>query len=650
MLIDSLTRHLGSKYWKSRSSSQREDHEDHEQDEEVEGDEDEGEDEDFEDYEEPYRAPAYPYRPLGETEVRLLRIVPGTGTVECLLHQMPLAEVKFFYALSYVWGDTSHMQTIMLEGQPFLVTRNLYQVLHQFRQRPYDLGYPKDYFWVDAICINQDDLDERSCQIPRMMDIYHAGHVVIWLGHVKESPADGPSKKSLRKARSSRSRISTDEAIRIFFKKTESMWSDWEPVDDDDNVIIKEEFGDSYDAIIQIAANILQRPWFQRVWTIQEACLDAYPNIYVGRHSVHLAKLIDIWKILALEHRFLLLCSGSARMVALNRLDRLYRSSLFDWDDNPSKLEMAEVLAVLLRTTGKKSSTDPRDQLYGLLGLVKHLKEGELPEELAPDYRLSYEYVYWNYATFLFQSVGDLGLLDCGRNELQHVPSWVPDFRYLSHRSDPSQGASIRISSNRRFLYLQGCMLGTFHGFIPSCVSKDIWPTAKAVPSGLSTRLREFEEKVLKPSADIRGITVEEAFNDLIKNVSRIVDAEGAESFYEVYRRLSKSSRSKRSWYTKRKRTTNVRLKEEAITDQLSFPFLLLSDGTILGVRREDAEVKIGDLICVFKSATDPSLLRTSGESYKFLGHCEAKIGPLKQQGINDDFWVDRDIQDITLI
>ncbi|KAI1776876.1 hypothetical protein F4818DRAFT_412116 [Hypoxylon cercidicola] len=643
MLVDLLSRHLRLERWTSTSSPTRRDSE---EDEYIE------EDEEFEQYEEPCRPPAYPYHPLNETEIRLLRIVPGTDTIECALHQMPLAEVRYFYALSYVWGDTRHQKTIMLEGKPFHITNNLYEALHQFRQQPFDIGHPKDYFWVDAICINQNDMEEKSCQIPRMVDIYHAGHVAIWLGHVKELPADSLFKKFMRRANSTPPKISRDQATKTLFKKADSMWMDWEPIDEDDNVVLHSEFGQDYEVIIQVVANILNRPWFNRVWTIQEASsLDTYPRLYVGRHSVYLKKFIELWKLLAMEHRPLFLCPGSARMVSLGRIDALHRSALFDGEGNPKKMDMAEVLLTLLKIAGKKECTDPRDQIYGLLGLLKDLGEGDLPEELMPDYHLPYEEVYWRCAALLFESVGDLRLLDCGRNEIGgDVPSWIPDFRHLSHMPVIRRGESVRVSSDKRVLHVRGCVLGTFRDFITGCASTHIWPKFKAIPIALPIRLREFEEHILEPSASIRGMTIEEAFDDMISGLTRLIPEQGPETFYQVHRRLSNSFGGKRSWFDRRKRTTNIRLKEEAIADQLSSPFLLLDDGSIVVVKREDAEVRPGDLVCIFKGASELSLVRASGKSYTFLGQCEVKSGPLKGEKFEDDFWADRDVEDFELI
>lgn len=620
--------------------------------EDTESDEDLEEDEGYAEFEEPCRTPAYPYRALGETEVRLLRIVPGTDTIECLLHQMPLDEARYFYALSYVWGDTRHQKTIMLEGKPLHITSNLYEALHQFRERPRDIGHPKDYFWVDAICINQDDIEEKSCQIPRMMDIYHAGLVIVWLGHVKELPADGLFKKILQRTRSTPPKMSRDQAIKTLFKKADTMWMDWEPVDEDDNVVLQSEFGQDYQAIIQVTANILNRPWFDRVWTIQEASsLDTCPKIYVGRHSVYLNKFVELWKILATEHRPLFLCSGSARMVSLSRIDNLYRNVLFDGEDNPKRADIAEVFLRLLKITGKKACTDPRDQIYGLLGLLKDLVEGDLPDELMPDYHLPYQEVYWRCAAFLFGLVGDLSLLECGRNEINgDVPSWVPDFRHLSHKPMIRREESVRVSPDRRVLHVQGYIIGTFRDFISGCASSHIWPKLKSIPIALPIRLREFEHHILEPSASIRGMTIEETFDDMMNGLTRLIPAQGRESFYQVHRRLSNSFGGKRSWYHKRKRTTNIRLKEEAIADQLSFPYLLLADGSVLVVKREDAEVKPGDLVCVFRGASELSLVRTSGEIYLFIGQCEVKSGPLKGEKFEDNFWADGNMEDFELI
>ncbi|OTB08135.1 hypothetical protein M426DRAFT_7941 [Hypoxylon sp. CI-4A] len=640
MLIKPIARNLKSKCRKYIFTSKRQDIE--EDDEVIE------EDPDFENYVEPVRESGYPYRELGDTDVRLLRIVPGTGPIECTLHQIPIAKVPAFWALSYVWGDATEKETITLEGKPFQVTKNLYGALHQFRQRPYDIGHPRDDFWIDAICINQDDPDERAHQVARMMEIYHTGLTIAWLGPIIEPRVDNFFKRLAHWPHGRR--ISRREALRVLFRKSRSMWSEWEPIDDDDNITVDEEFGDIFLDVCRAMTWLLCRPWFSRVWTIQEASVLAAPSIYIGRYRLHSSLLIDIFDILASVDHSLYLTPGGRRIMTLKLIQRLYFCIGTGRDDDPEKMDLAQVFMELIRCANKKESSDPRDQIYGLLGLLRFFKNEEMPEELKPNYRLPFEQVYWDYAVFMYQSPYGLGLLDCSVNDLPGVPSWVPDFRKAALGPTKRYKQSLRMSYDKRILHLQGCVMRPFHGFINGCNMAPIMPDREFIPGDLSKRLNEAEKRILKPSADIRGITVEEVFYEVYRDVLRIIDDDGTESFFEVYRRISRSSGGKRPWLSQRRRTTNVRLKEESLADQLSCGFLLFDNGTIMRLPKVCVEVQANDLICVFKGATKPSLIRPSGDAYVFISQCDVKNGPLKGQEFTDDFWADRDIQDFDLI
>lgn len=219
------------------------------------------------------RAPAYPYRQLIDNDIRLLNILPGRGILECSLHQMPLTKGLVFRALSYVWGSTSEVEEIILEGRPFKVTRNLHDALQQLRiEQPgptLELGHPNDYHWIDAICLNQEDVDEKSSQVPRMMEIYQTAYVVlVWLGVNGSAARAG---KVGRKAALTphnpagflqRGGSSADEIVGLLFEKAGSVWTEWKIPDDEaeQESTLREVFGESYSAILQASAEILQRP------------------------------------------------------------------------------------------------------------------------------------------------------------------------------------------------------------------------------------------------------------------------------------------------------------------------------------------------------------------------------------------------------
>jgi hypothetical protein len=93
-----------------------------------------------------------------------------------------------FDALSYVWGDTKVKKPIFIDGQSLLVTTALYEILDNFRRNK---EIAERYIWIDAVCVNQNDLEERKRQVLLMSQIYgNAKTVHFWLGRsTQESDA-----------------------------------------------------------------------------------------------------------------------------------------------------------------------------------------------------------------------------------------------------------------------------------------------------------------------------------------------------------------------------------------------------------------------------------------------------------------------------
>jgi hypothetical protein len=123
--------------------------------------------------------------PISGRTIRVLLIEPGPpdAVIQCLLGDKNLDDGLIPYiAISYVWGPTTNPERIMCNGNVVQVTSNLYAFLHEYRRRGTAGG---DMFplWVDAICINQSNDEERTTQVRMMKDIYEqANAVVVWLG------------------------------------------------------------------------------------------------------------------------------------------------------------------------------------------------------------------------------------------------------------------------------------------------------------------------------------------------------------------------------------------------------------------------------------------------------------------------------------
>lgn len=114
--------------------------------------------------------------------IRLLRVkrrLFRNTFISCTLQEFQIDTSPQYTAVSYVWGTGSAEHTIQLQGRSFQVRQNLWDFLSQMRSK----GSTDAFFWIDAICINQDDVAERTHQVRFMGQIYSkASIVLVWLG------------------------------------------------------------------------------------------------------------------------------------------------------------------------------------------------------------------------------------------------------------------------------------------------------------------------------------------------------------------------------------------------------------------------------------------------------------------------------------
>jgi hypothetical protein len=125
------------------------------------------------------------------SEIRLLELLPGKEStiIRCSLRVANFLQSPKYEAVSYVWGAMSapdgRRRTIEIEGKLLDVTQNLHEALSDFR----DDVLPRT-LWVDAICINQGNEDEKSAQVAMMADIYkRASRILVYLGDADEGMA-----------------------------------------------------------------------------------------------------------------------------------------------------------------------------------------------------------------------------------------------------------------------------------------------------------------------------------------------------------------------------------------------------------------------------------------------------------------------------
>ncbi|KAK0621040.1 heterokaryon incompatibility protein-domain-containing protein, partial [Immersiella caudata] len=134
----------------------------------------------------------YPFTQLdiSKREIRVLRIEPGNfeGAVAVSISVVSLNDQPVFNTLSYAWGDASARCTIDLNGHEISVTVNLESALRHLRSHASGLmDVLSTLLWVDAVCIDQANTEERNSQVRLMGDVYRSANlVIVWLGNGDE--------------------------------------------------------------------------------------------------------------------------------------------------------------------------------------------------------------------------------------------------------------------------------------------------------------------------------------------------------------------------------------------------------------------------------------------------------------------------------
>lgn len=137
----------------------------------------------------------YCYSPLSASadNIRLLRLMPYANEnrektkLQCELFEYSLQDLgqrtHLFEALSYTWGGEQRPCSITIKDQSLDVTANLYTALLHLRDRSLER-----ILWIDAICIDQNNLEERSQQVQLMAMIYSKAYcVLVWLGEATDN-------------------------------------------------------------------------------------------------------------------------------------------------------------------------------------------------------------------------------------------------------------------------------------------------------------------------------------------------------------------------------------------------------------------------------------------------------------------------------
>ncbi|KAL9625060.1 MAG: hypothetical protein Q9160_000789 [Pyrenula sp. 1 TL-2023] len=306
----------------------------------------------------------YRYSPLSEPgSIRLLRLMPHKEEgdhIQCELFGYPLQEsdnqTQLYEALSYVWGSSEKIQSIVIGKHHLSITANLYAALSYLRDRLLER-----VIWVDAVCINQDDTEERGQQVQRMAEIYgKANRVIVWLGK-----AESESDQALEQIR-----VAADDM------SAKSL---------------------APQSIKQAILTLLQRPWFRRIWVLQEVAAARHVQIKCGSTEIDGYAFSLGLQSLQLSSGYIPKLWNLIRSVVYLIRGSIFRPKYTTCQSGRVSLDIRP-LGELIDMYHTHKATERLDKVFALLVMSS---DNLNTAGLLPDYRISWEELFQQLVKFL---------------------------------------------------------------------------------------------------------------------------------------------------------------------------------------------------------------------------------------------------------
>lgn len=222
-----------------------------------------------------------PYRPLEDGCVRILHLQGAdlNAIVTCTLQHVSLKLTRppIYSTVSYSWGTESQATTILVDEEEVNVPLNAAEALRSLRSPDSSIRT----LWIDSICIDQSNLEERGHQVAMMADIYsNANSNLIWLGE-----DDGTVTAALANIDTLTSDIMAQTSHLETF-----------PLGPGPDHHLHQSSGINVHFDAQPIIQLLARPWFSRLWVVQEATLAKANLCHCGPFKFDLIPLLRVAK------------------------------------------------------------------------------------------------------------------------------------------------------------------------------------------------------------------------------------------------------------------------------------------------------------------------------------------------------------------
>ena len=381
------------------------------------------------------------YRPLRKSgSTRLVELLPGKYKVDplvCHLIEVDIIDGQgvgdsetgrslHYEALSYTWGSSVSKFFIHCNGVQYAITENLAVVLHRLRD-----DTVSRFLWCDAICINQADNEEKAFQVRNMLRIFEkADHVIAWIGPQSNTTKD------------------------LFaFLSNDACWGALQSVDDHDN-----DCHEVLEILGTALEQLLQRPWFRRTWVRQEVFAAKRMTIVCGPHAIEFKTFVDRatrWAQITQSSDLPWSPTKTSQAPILlprtiNVIQKEFQHAgvdCYDYKTIPSKRRFTAHWFDVLNAGTSFEVTDPRDRIYGTLGVLRspttrlYVERRDEHKKAEAGYDISYSKsiseIYQYVVKFLINTDRTLDVLQIfedRRSPADDLPSWTIDWRKPTKR------------------------------------------------------------------------------------------------------------------------------------------------------------------------------------------------------------------------
>ncbi|KAH9842096.1 HET-domain-containing protein [Teratosphaeria destructans] len=366
----------------------------------------------------------FAYQPLdvGSKEIRVLELHPGqpSDLVRCSVHHISLlhAEHTPYEAVSYCWSTIAGTAGIEVDGEAFVTTASSEAALRRLR-----LVTSSRIVWIDAICIDQSNVVERSQQVNLMGEVYsRTTRTLVWLGPSGVAP--GVLLASLH----------------AVYEEMRKETDDFNALDDWGNMrtVLHRNSMRALTIELEPLIDLYFSPWFRRVWILQEVALPPTSSCYYGECDIPLAMILRIGCWICWIYSSYLTTAAKESFSAVSDLGEYIEDREVD-------------LYSLTLLTMHRGKTDSRDTVFGVLGLVRQPTDPRSAALLRPNYSKPLAGVLRDAVRCIISQDGDLALyeeelaLPCYSSEAASFCSWAP----LLHRAPDGAICPVRIPKPR---------------------------------------------------------------------------------------------------------------------------------------------------------------------------------------------------------